>query len=477
MASSFLTRLLFSICFLGTLNFSEAGQLCGSCSHVSDPSNCDHVTRCGDHEECVVTQYLTSGGHVMFDTGCISSFRCSSHPVGKRAIEDEVRLSDRRLDGVLVCQVCCNDTSICNTVKGLCNTQPLDTNGYVLCYKCDQMLSPNQCDKITRCPSHRQCYVEQKVNPLSGTMTWESRCGQGALECMESPSLMTNPGVLVGKRQSPFCAKCCNEKNFCNNECNNSMVAHTFPTIPPSTTPSTTPTPTTSTTTPLPTTTPTTKSTTPSTHNTNLSKPTVHSLATYGEVTLGSSLAIRCTVTGNPTPTIAWGVTHFDPNAPKPNNTQIMDHQQTMYIHHFTAANAGLYLCYATNSQGTDSKVIAVQPANWQQLTAHPTTSTTTAVPTTTNQSSLKPHIIYGTDIHHAHIGANLRLMCVATGQPTPAISWSFSTSSGMPDNLSLFGTELIITGFKQINYGTYRCQAMNIHGTTERFFTISPFP
>ncbi|XP_033726400.1 interference hedgehog-like [Pecten maximus] len=459
MDSTYLTRLLLSVCFFGLIQLSEGGQLCGSCTRISNPSNCDHVTRCGDHEECMVSQYMTPGGHVMYDTGCIASFRCTHF--GKRQSVDEVTLNARSNDGTLtLCQSCCNDTNICNTMQGLCNSQPLNTNGYILCYNCDQMTLPNQCDSIARCPLHQQCYVGQKVNLLSGTTLWESRCGHNAQECLGATPMIARPVPIVGKRLSPFCGTCCNSSNFCNDKCLDSVVAHTFPTRPPTST-STTP----ATTTPSSTVTQSTLAMTP------LSKPTITSLSPSREVSLGSSIFLYCAVTGNPSPKIAWGVTHFNAIGSKPNNTQILGNGHTMHIDHFIPANAGLYICYATNSQGTDSKALSVK-----QATSPATTASTTIGTTTSAQLSPPPMIIYSTTIHHARIGTHVRLYCVASGLPTPTISWSFLTSANPPDNLSLVGQELHINGFQHINYGTYRCEARNIHGMADKLFNISPF-
>ncbi|OWF44136.1 Basement membrane-specific heparan sulfate proteoglycan core protein [Mizuhopecten yessoensis] len=355
-------------------------------------------------------------------------------------------------------------------MHGLCNAQPLDTNGYILCYNCDQMSSPNQCDRITRCPTKQQCYLGQKLNHLSGSRVWESRCGNDAKEC-KGAIAMVAPVSLIGKRLSPDCGSCCNDANFCNDNCSVSAVIPTTQSTSTSTLTSSTTTSTSSTTTLTSSTSTTTSSTTPPTSPATIfSKPFITDISSSQQVIPGASIYLHCAAGGNPWPSINWGVTHFSGLSRKPNNTYIMDSGRAMYIATFLPENAGLYICMASNAMGSDSRVVSLSVASV------PSTQATTTPATTSSPQLSKPVIVYSTNVHHARIGSNVRLLCMASGHPTPTISWTFLTSSNTPDNLSLVGLELHIIGFRKSNYGTYRCIAGNSQGEAYKYFTIAPY-
>ncbi|XP_060080828.1 hemicentin-2-like [Ylistrum balloti] len=438
MEPTYIGSLILLVCVFGAIQLSEGGPLCGSCTHVSDPRHCDHVTRCGDHEECMTSQYVTLSGHVMYDVGCISSFRCNSF--GKRGNVAELDLRERRSNGqTIFCQNCCNTTA-CNTMSGLCNTKPLDTNGYILCYNCDQMTSPSQCDKITRCPASQQCYIGHKQSGLSGAILWESRCGIGIQECQTGLSAAV---AVIGKRISPLCAQCCNSSNFCNDQCSHSATK-------PSSSSTVTSSTTTSITTTTSSTTTATTSTLSSTSTLKPSRPTITSLSPSQNILPGESVTLHCAATGNPPPHLNWGVTHFVINGKAPNNTRISDDGRSIHIDHFLPDNAGLYICTASNNVGTTSKVTVIHVS--------------------------KPVIVAATAIHHASIGDNVIIKCGASGEPKPTISWAVLSYTTAADNLSLVGNDLHINGFTYENYGTYKCTAENSQGQAEKLFNISPF-
>ena len=56
--------------------------------------------------------------------------------------------------------------------------------------------------------------------------------------------------------------------------------------------------------------------------------------------------------------------------------------------------------------------------------------------------------------------GGSTTLSCIASGIPSPSLSW-IKVSSGQRTN----GTELVLTNIKRSEAGEYRCEASNLCG------------
>ncbi|XP_021366359.1 uncharacterized protein LOC110458780 [Mizuhopecten yessoensis] len=114
--------ILLAVAFTFIFHMTEGGQLCGLCTHMVDPRDCDVVGECGNHEECSISQYVSPTGHILYDIGCESSLACRSSTARRNS--DVSRTS--RLIGagnVVICSTCCNDTQTCNVIDGHCNSQ------------------------------------------------------------------------------------------------------------------------------------------------------------------------------------------------------------------------------------------------------------------------------------------------------------------------------------------------------------------
>ncbi|XP_069102867.1 uncharacterized protein [Argopecten irradians] len=303
-----------------TFHVTDGGQICGICSHIPDPSNCDKVGECGDHEECVVQRYLSSAGFQYYDVGCYSSVSCQTLK-GKR--EDLLAHSPSlRSSDIHLCSSCCNDTKLCNVINGHCNSQALDLTGRIICYSCDYMTSPGQCDKVTSCSSDEQCYIEERKNGLSGTLLWTSRCGNGPSTC-QSPNISL---PTVGKkRSSATCSECCSY-NLCNNQC---------PIPPPPTTPI------------------------PTTTAAPLTKPIIVFVTNVHGIQTGSYVHITCRANGNPTPSIAW--TFQTTSNTLPTNIYSGNNGADLFIDSVTEQNYGHYRCTARNSQGEAIETVNIR--------------------------------------------------------------------------------------------------------------------
>ncbi|OWF36606.1 uncharacterized protein LOC110441444 [Mizuhopecten yessoensis] len=373
MESHFISRITLC-CFAVLFGLTDAGQICGSCSLIVEPRDCDVVTECGDHEECLVVQYLTPAGLKRYDIGCESSFRC--YGMGKRSDNSTLDLSGEKksLDNKIpLCKTCCNSTKMCNTIDGLCNSKPLMTYGALICYNCEQMEQPDRCDRIKLCGIDNQCYIGRKQNDLSGLLLWESRCGENATECKTITA--NNALAIIGKKRQigNLCTSCCANDRLCNNQCG--AHTHVQPQTQQPTQKPTTQRPThapTHPTTPRPTHEPTHKPhttthrpTTPSTHTTRatttptpLSKPVITFVTRLHDVKKGSYVHLTCRATGNPTPSIAWNF--FALGDVTPTNVRVANNGADIYIDSVTDMNYGHYACKAHNSEGDDTRYIDI---------------------------------------------------------------------------------------------------------------------
>ncbi|XP_069102513.1 limbic system-associated membrane protein-like [Argopecten irradians] len=322
------TRFLV-IALTSLLHMTNGGQLCGICSQVADPRDCDSVGECADDQVCYVRQYATLTGHTYYDIGCHSVHGCYGY-TGKRSSDNDVpRL---RAGNVQLCSSCCNDTALCNVVNGFCNSTVLDMTGQVLCYSCDYMHAPDQCDRVMACPKNQQCYVGQRQSGLSGSLLWTSRCGHGNADC-QSLSIPIN-GVVGKKRSSQYCSRCCSG-NFCNDQC--SLTGNVQTTAIPTTTGAT------------------------------ISKPVITFVSIPQAVTIGSYMHLKCRSTGYPTPTISWRF--LSPTGDQPTNVFVRNEGADLYINGVTQANFGHYACRASNTAGDDTRYVDILENGNSQIT------------------------------------------------------------------------------------------------------------
>lgn len=290
--------------------------MCGICSFITDPTDCDRVTECGQHEVCYVEKYASSGGHLLYDVGCKSSHECKSIVEKRREeIDDSPMSGDFQM-----CSSCCNDTKLCNVIGGHCGSQALDMSDRVLCYHCNHLRSPDQCETVRACPIYEQCYIEQSEGGVSGSLLWTSRCGHESANC-RSPGIPID-SVVGKKRSSEFCAACCSE-DLCNNNCTlatgNGLTTPTIATGP-------------------------------------LSIPVITFVTRLYDVQIGSYIHLTCRAHGNPTPKVSWSF-----SAPvKPENIRTENNGADIYIDGVTEENYGHYACNAMNSQGQDNRFVDI---------------------------------------------------------------------------------------------------------------------
>ncbi|XP_022307004.1 uncharacterized protein LOC111113200 isoform X2 [Crassostrea virginica] len=347
---------MYLVFILGLIELTAAGQLCMNCKNLINPHECNLVTRCGDHEQCYMEQYLRHN-LLWYDLGCKSNLICtainamSNGPpvpvVGRREVKVQ-KLASGDLDLDLeveddgrmpVCESCCNSTT-CNN-GGACGVSEFNYYNGQLCFKCDQQQTPEGCDQVALCDQDRYCYLHKKLSATGFSFVWESGCSETIQNCTMS----------IGT----ICSNCCKD-NLCNNKC--SIEKPHYQVITTTTTPEPTRTTTKATTTP-PTTT-----TTPTTTTQAPRPPTVLSMVVHPtNYHYGGDVHIVCTVESNPPHSqLGWNMM-TDPNhIPSNIHLDYGTNKVTINIKHLTDANIGDYQCFVQNSLGQDVQTFSLHP-------------------------------------------------------------------------------------------------------------------
>ncbi|KAH3791868.1 uncharacterized protein LOC127838666 isoform X2 [Dreissena polymorpha] len=204
---------------------SARGPMCMDCKRLPSPSHCNHVIRCSEHEVCHVTQFVSDGGHVFYDTGCQASNRC---PVNDW-VNDSMVI--RRTSGdIETCIECCQG-NYCN-LQG-CGSQPIpDINiRGPMCFQCDVQDTLDSCETVVNCGPTNECFLSTLVIPLTNEVKYTSKCmTTSACDTLRSSG-------LIGRR-STACFGCCQE-DFCNTNCSRAhwVVTGSTSTTETSTTP------------------------------------------------------------------------------------------------------------------------------------------------------------------------------------------------------------------------------------------------
>ncbi|XP_052241385.1 uncharacterized protein LOC127851593 isoform X1 [Dreissena polymorpha] len=187
---------------------AASGPMCMDCLRLPSPSDCNHVVQCTEHEVCHVTQIVSDGGHLFYDTGCQATSRC---PNRQRSIGAHISKVTRRTNGdVETCIECCQD-DYCN-LQG-CGSQPIPdvTLRGPICFKCDVQETLDSCETVVICGSDNECFLSTVVTPLTNAEKYTSKCmAKGACDTLRSSGLFG--------RRSNGCVGCCKE-DFCNTDC------------------------------------------------------------------------------------------------------------------------------------------------------------------------------------------------------------------------------------------------------------------
>lgn len=163
-------------------------------------------------------------------------------------------------------------------------------------------------------------------------------------------------------------------------------------------------------------------------------RPIIRALSTV-QVNYHSDAKLVCNVEGFPVPSITW----------KYNNNVLSYTGNMLAIQDVTSDKTGHYTCIATNDVGVSQAEIQLETIKVSDI-ARIITPPTAAV------------IMTG----HSH-----NFTCIATGQPTPSIEWTFETfihhsTTIPPHQLYHHGTILTLNAIKAQESGTLTCTARN---------------
>ncbi|XP_068730420.1 uncharacterized protein [Montipora capricornis] len=169
--------------------------------------------------------------------------------------------------------------------------------------------------------------------------------------------------------------------------------------------------------------------------------------------------SFQCDVRGNPTPQITW-LRH---NAYLPPNKRIVQSSGGLMITDVTSRDGGMYTCVAKNILGERNSSARLIVQVGARITQKPSSS-----------------III-------EEGEDLSLLCKATGQPTPKITWRKALSHVPIDKTAVVEGNLTLTNVRKSDAGIYTCSAKNFLGydsvvaqvtVIDRLkFTLSPPP
>ncbi|XP_061400156.1 basement membrane-specific heparan sulfate proteoglycan core protein-like [Musca vetustissima] len=167
---------------------------------------------------------------------------------------------------------------------------------------------------------------------------------------------------------------------------------------------------------------------------------------------VGSQGMLYCTATGIPTPRVQWSRVDGQPMS----HRHQMQHNEPGYIviNDVSLADTGDYKCEAVNEVGTATAVSTIRVIEAPVITLQP-----------------------NEEIHSVTEGDELRVVCTATGTPTPSVRWIKEdvVSYGYGAAFEPSSNEAVLT-FNRVSMEdakSYKCIASNEAGTDERYIVL----
>ncbi|RUS87349.1 hypothetical protein EGW08_004891, partial [Elysia chlorotica] len=180
--------------------------------------------------------------------------------------------------------------------------------------------------------------------------------------------------------------------------------------------------------------------------------PTLSIQPRYIQVNEGERAELRCIVEGRPTPTITWTKKS---NLPLPDYAYT-DETGVLRFESATLDDQSDYFCRASNSEGTTElrTIIYVRPRGPPTITVTPGTRVVSIV------------------------GSRVFMECVATGEPTPTVSWKSGQrrrSDVLPEasDPGAGSAQLLFERVSFSQAGTYICEASNDYGSSTEIVVL----
>ncbi|XP_021373072.1 integumentary mucin C.1-like [Mizuhopecten yessoensis] len=221
--------------FIIAVRAAEAtgGIKCFICDAAESPDQCTQLVYCGPDELCYLEHYVRRADvKKLYRGGCRSKSVCHLQtclsnqavgaPFGKR---DE--------SAGTICSECCN-RQLCNLK--LCHfdsSSEDDPNRALRCYKCNEVLRPEDCANAEFCAANEQCRIEVYFSNIHQAVRYRSDCFRRA-ECNATQTHKVS-APLTGRRETreqehtnlQLLSECC-DSTMCNNYDPFNKTAHDF---------------------------------------------------------------------------------------------------------------------------------------------------------------------------------------------------------------------------------------------------------
>ncbi|TKR80918.1 hypothetical protein L596_014894 [Steinernema carpocapsae] len=166
----------------------------------------------------------------------------------------------------------------------------------------------------------------------------------------------------------------------------------------------------------------------------------------------GRPITLWCEVSGYPFPTVRWSKNGVEVTIdPDNDHLRLLDQGQGLEIFEATPQDAGQWMCTAENDAGATEMILNLNIWEAPQITVTTLDGKRSAI----SQS-----------------GSQVTLICNATGNPPPSLSWSFGGQLLIPSadgaRISSKGGRLDIPHLKENDAGEYTCSARNEVGSVE---------
>ncbi|XP_068231428.1 hemicentin-1-like [Palaemon carinicauda] len=175
------------------------------------------------------------------------------------------------------------------------------------------------------------------------------------------------------------------------------------------------------------------------------------------EAVQGGDAQLWCRTTGSPEPSVTWAKDERDISTIAELDHSIEENGQLLKLHGIDHSNSGIYLCNASNSEGSVTKQF-----NFSVM--------------------IPPRIIgwgnsEGDTVKEISVisGKNVILFCPVEGNPKPSITWlrDGQALSAYPRIHFTSPNELLLTNSQVADSGNYACLATNRAGADEKQFEV----
>ncbi|XP_045184558.1 uncharacterized protein LOC123542674 [Mercenaria mercenaria] len=204
--------MMIFILLLSFVSGIESTIRCFECVDAPHPADCGVITLCPDSDQCMTRQFVSSGGLILYTSGCESKYKCGL--LGKRDREDSQLLVRGNTD-IPVCEHCCND-DFCNVNGCGVSKLPQPYRG-PFCLQCHDEDDPRNCRHVAQCALEETCSVNQILDHnFDGIVRFHSGCIRD-IQCT---------ALALTSKTHNLCFKCCSQ-DFCNDECSSTTAAVT----------------------------------------------------------------------------------------------------------------------------------------------------------------------------------------------------------------------------------------------------------